>query len=673
MPPDWLITRTVEGQQGDPPDPDLLNIRGISQVDEDVHSMISWTTRKDYPLMVGISLPIADQSFNGAHAPLLWEETGEELVITKNHAATLFTWLQKRFTNRSTHRFLPVGMPDSLAEVTVSAWKNGKAGYVLFTPSDMIADPISESETKIVIEYDSGYMREGVGNAYTIRMIYDDFMALTQNTWELYPALGYRRLVDGSIVHRCTTDYRTGRLLRGEDVPADQPVRILEDKGRRAEIHSTEDKGRLLQYWAWAQMPLDVGIMFPTKDNRTTEFWLEMRLQPEPDDGDPMMYLRIIKSIWMARLQKESPYVAAPLSGLGEDLSVKIRYLFNKIRLWYVPNSSLATGFTRSLAEEPCPKDKWHTSTDLMAFSVPPIPDGQIGNLPTLLFGPGRHAQERYDDPEVQGGKIALIAFKQIRVQKPPNSLHPMESTFLNQVAFNQRIIEAKNEISGINCDIADFVAGMSLDPAEEMIICVNGSEEMKRNEIAMAGQLWLQGDRKMAASNPPFEGMSNSKEAAVLSAVSEAVVWKNDALEVDGPRKGQRVVIYPKELTQLDAVLSSGDPNIDEEDGHPIAYQKVLAAAQSYERPPIFLREDCEQITSIPAKADLVPKWMCLAERIATGSRPRVLENGPDVWHSDDEAKEDVLPDVEKGMYTSGHKTHEKRDVTTKTIRSDY
>jgi hypothetical protein len=43
------------------------------------------------------------------------------------------------------------------------------------------------------------------------------------------------------------------------------------------------------------------------------------------------------------------------------------------------------------------------------------------------------------------------------------------------------------------------------------------------------------------------------------------------------------------------------------------------------------------------------------MAERIATGSRPRVLEKGPDTWHSDDEAKDDVLPDVEKGMYTEG------------------
>jgi hypothetical protein len=190
-----------------------------------------------------------------------------------------------------------------------------------------------------------------------------------------------------------------------------------------------------------------------------------------------------------------------------------------------------------------------------MAVSVPPIPDSDLGNLPTLLFGPGAKKQDRYDDPEVQGGRIALIAVKQLRVQKPPNFLDRMQSTFLKQVAYNQRIMKAEEEISGINCDVADFVSKMTLDPAEEVVICVNGSQEMKRGETAMAGQLRIQGDRMMTASNPAFDGMSNTKESAVLSATAEAIAWKNDALETPGPRKGQRVVIYPKELTQLETV----------------------------------------------------------------------------------------------------------------------
>jgi hypothetical protein len=214
----------------------------------------------------------------------------------------------------------------------------------------------------------------------------------------------------------------------------------------------------------------------------------------------------------------------------------------------------------------------------------------------------------------------------------------------VKQVAYNERIMKAEEEISGINCDIADFVSQMTLDPASEVIICVNGSQEMKKGETAMAGQLWIQDGRMMTASNPAFSNMSNSKESAILSATAEAVEWRNDALEPPDPlRKGQRVVIYPKELTNLEQVLVTGDPNVDPEDGHPIAYQRVLAAAAEFERPPVFLKEDCESIRSDPKKADLVPQWMCLAERVATGSRPRVLEDGPDTLNSDEDSDKDV------------------------------
>jgi hypothetical protein len=195
----------------------------------------------------------------------------------------------------------------------------------------------------------------------------------------------------------------------------------------------------------------------------------------------------------------------------------------------------------------------------------------------------------------------------------------------------------------------------MSLDLAEEVIICVNGSQEMNKGETAMAGQLWIQDGRMRTASNPAFPDMANSKESAILSAVAEAVEWRNDALEsADPPRKGQRVIIYPKELWGLEEVLATGDPNADPEDGHPIAYERVFAAAAQFESTPVFLKEDCERIVSDPKKAELVPQWMCLAERVATGSRSRVLENGPDTLNSDDEAKEDVTADELTGMYTS-------------------
>jgi hypothetical protein len=43
-----------------PADPELLRVRGEEKKDEEVDRLISWTTRKSYPTLVGISLPIQD-------------------------------------------------------------------------------------------------------------------------------------------------------------------------------------------------------------------------------------------------------------------------------------------------------------------------------------------------------------------------------------------------------------------------------------------------------------------------------------------------------------------------------------------------------------------------------------------------------------------------------------
>jgi hypothetical protein len=71
------------------------------------------------------------------------------------------------------------------------------------------------------------------------------------------------------------------------------------------------------------------------------------------------------------------------------------------------------------------------------------MPDEFFQSSAALLLG-GR-AQERYDDSEVQGGKIALIATNNNKMQKPPNSLDRMHSKSENQVAYNQRVLTAED------------------------------------------------------------------------------------------------------------------------------------------------------------------------------------------------------------------------------------
>jgi hypothetical protein len=186
----------------------------------------------------------------------------------------------------------------------------------------------------------------------------------------------------------------------------------------------------------------------------------------------------------------------------------------------------------------------------MIVLSYPPMSDIEVKKSPVALFGPGSKLQERYDDPEVQGGKIALTETKNQEAHAV-HFLDRMQSTFLKQLAYNQRVLEAKKEVAGINCDVVDFLSGMSTDPDDQVVICVNGSEEMKRHETAIGGQLWMQGDRQMTASNVVLEGMANTREAAILSAAVEAVTWKHCLEPDDGPRKGQRVVIYPKEIQE--------------------------------------------------------------------------------------------------------------------------
>jgi hypothetical protein len=232
-----------------------------------------------------------------------------------------------------------------------------------------------------------------------------------------------------------------------------------------------------------------------------------------------------------------------------------------------------------------------------------------------------------------------------------------MQSRYLKQVAHNDRIIQAEKEVAAINADIPDFLCEMTLDPTDQVVIVVNGSEEMKRDEEAFAGQLWMQSDRHMTAANPPLFGDNRSREGAILSAIVEATTWKH-ALEdmIPGLRQGQRVIIYPKELTGLPQVLASRNIIIPDEEDHSELYSAILQASDSFERPPLFLREDCDQITSHPVWSVEVPKWMITAARVATGSRRRVLENGPDTMNSGDEdAVTEEHGDELSGMYAPG------------------
>jgi hypothetical protein len=171
-----------------------------------------------------------------------------------------------------------------------------------------------------------------------------------------------------------------------------------------------------------------------------------------------------------------------------------------------------------------------------------------------------------------------------------------MNSRYLKQVGYNDRITDAEKEVAAINCDVAEFLDDMTLNPEEQVIICINGSEEMKREKAQVGGQLWMRGEGRMTASNQVREGLANTRESAILSA---AVKWTHTLeKDVEGPRKGLRVVIYPQEMTKLEQVLETRDLSIDPEDGHELAYGAIIQGSQNFEIPPVFLTEDSPVIT---------------------------------------------------------------------------
>jgi hypothetical protein len=207
-----------------------------------------------------------------------------------------------------------------------------------------------------------------------------------------------------------------------------------------------------------------------------------------------------------------------------------------------------------------------------------------------------------------------------------------MHASYQKQVAYNQRVLSAEDEMAGINSEAADFLSQMSVDPSEPIIICVNAGESFKRHEQHTGGQLWMQSDRKMTATNIPFPGMTNDSNSACLAGVAEAVEWAHAMEKCLPKRTTQRIVLYPPTLPDFSRVLSGDTSNLSE--GHEIAYQRISDVFSLYEVPPAFYPADSQSFGDLPI-ADRVPSWMNIAAQVSVGGRKQVLEDGADVCNS--------------------------------------
>jgi hypothetical protein len=146
-----------------------------------------------------------------------------------------------------------------------------------------------------------------------------------------------------------------------------------------------------------------------------------------------------------------SPQIASQVQSMNvANYRFEMRYRGNRLMIWFVPSDPSFSDWKPPI-ETPISRDKWVTD-EAFALSSPPS-NGEL-DASTIFEG---DLQERYDDPEEQGGKIALIAANSKTVQKPPNCSDRMTTRKQKQVACNERVSQAEDEVSGINCDIADF------------------------------------------------------------------------------------------------------------------------------------------------------------------------------------------------------------------------
>jgi hypothetical protein len=112
-------------------------------------------------------------------------------------------------------------------------------------------------------------------------------------------------------------------------------------------------------------------------------------------------------------------------------------------------------------------------------------------------------------DPEIAGGRIALIATNNNPVQVPLPALDHMHASLEKQRVFNRRVLKAEDPIAGINSGMGNLLQDMTLDAP--VFICVGAGHTMRRNQ-PVGGQYWYQEKRHMTATRSLIERMDQPK-----------------------------------------------------------------------------------------------------------------------------------------------------------------
>jgi hypothetical protein len=205
---------------------------------------------------------------------------------------------------------------------------------------------------------------------------------------------------------------------------------------------------------------------------------------------------------WKTRLREMSPWAAFRFANQEVRYTMKMRYQGNILRGWFTPEELAAAGAV-PLVELSVPKDGW-VSPEAEVLAFPLLPPEMEERAAKILFN-GVDQGVREPNPEIPGGRIALIATNSNLVQEPQASLERIHAFLSKQIAFNRRILKTEDEISGINAEMRGFLQEMSLDPRILLYVCVNFGHTMRGSQLIW-GQLWAQKSRQFTATNHPGE-----------------------------------------------------------------------------------------------------------------------------------------------------------------------
>jgi hypothetical protein len=199
-------------------------------------------------------------------------------------------------------------------------------------------------EVQVVFEYDDGFMKVGMSEAYTLNMLLDEFNYLTRESWLIFPTPPTHRREDGSVVHGWTDNWRATASLLSEHIQLDLPPRIVEDNSRGALIWNPTKQAKLLRYWSWIQQEIEVGVFIPAS-GRDVEYWWKLIIPFEPEAPD-VYFPNTLMDLAIQHARMVSPEVAQFLLEI-EHFAFQTRYVFNRVRVWYCPKCLVQMGNQR--------------------------------------------------------------------------------------------------------------------------------------------------------------------------------------------------------------------------------------------------------------------------------------------------------------------------------------